>query len=85
MGSDLVNLLSLHLLNLVFPNTSPHDVGDCSCDETEMDVNLNPAMEAKDVSVSGVGAIKLLQYTLSLFRLLHFQILVLSLGEFSIL
>ena len=50
-----------------------------------MDVNLNPAMEAKDVSVSGVGAIKLLQYTVSLFRLLHFQILVLSLGEFSIL
>ena len=34
-----------------------------------MDVNLNPAMEAKDVSVSGVGAFKLLQYTLSLFRL----------------
>ena len=30
-----------------------------------MDVNLNPAMEAKDVSVSGVGAIKLLQYIFS--------------------
>ena len=39
--------------DLVFPYTSPHDVGDRSRDETEMDVNLNPAMEAKDVSVSG--------------------------------
>ena len=57
-GTNLVNLLSLHLLDLVLPNTSPHDVCDGSCDQTEMDVNLNPAMEAKDVSVSGVTCIK---------------------------
>ena len=64
-GTNLVNLLALHLLDLVLPNTSPHDVCDGSCDQTEMDVNLNPAMEAKDVSVSVFGAKKLLQYIVS--------------------
>ena len=50
-GCHLIDLLSLHLLDLVFADTPPHDVSDRSGDETEMDVNLNPAMEAKDVSV----------------------------------
>lgn len=37
----IVELLSLHLLDLVLADTLPHNVGDRGGDQTKMDVNLH--------------------------------------------
>ena len=37
----IVELLALHLLDLVLADTLPHDVGDRCGDQTKMDVNLH--------------------------------------------
>ena len=41
----IINLLPLHLLDLILPYTLPHDVGDRRGDQTEMDVNLDSAQK----------------------------------------
>ena len=37
----VIQLLALHLLDLVLPDALPHDVRDRGGDQTEMDVNLH--------------------------------------------
>ena len=37
----IIQLLALHLLDLVLPDALPHDVGDRGGDQTKMDVNLH--------------------------------------------
>ena len=37
----IIQLLALHLLDLVLPDALPHDVRDRGGDQTEMDVNLH--------------------------------------------
>ena len=37
----IIQLLALHLLDLVLANTLPHDIRDRGGDQTKMDVNLH--------------------------------------------
>ena len=52
LGTNLVDFLPLHLLDLVLPDALPHDVGDRGCDQTEMDVNLHSTKRKECASKS---------------------------------
>ena len=61
----IIDLLTLHLLNLIFTYTLPHDIGDRRSDQTEMDVNLDSAQKEEGKVSGGVSCcevVNILQY-----------------------